>query len=48
MLSGNVTLINDLQPQKALSPIIVIVSGIVTLFNDEQYPKAHLPIFVIL
>ena len=35
-LSGIVTLVRDLQLQKAESPMLVTLSGIVTLVRDSQ------------
>ena len=39
-LSGIVTLVKDLQPEKAQSPMLVTLSGIVTLVRDVQLWKA--------
>ena len=35
-LSGIVTLVRDVQPEKANSPMLVTLSGIVTLARDVQ------------
>ena len=35
-LSGIVTLVRDVQPQKASPPMLVTLSGIVTLVRDSQ------------
>ena len=35
-LSGIVTLVRDVQPLKASSPMLVTLSGIVTLVRDVQ------------
>ena len=35
-LSGIVTLVRDLHPEKARSPMLVTLSGIVTLVRDVQ------------
>ena len=45
-LSGIVTLVRDLQFQKAYSPMLVTLSGIVTLVKDVQSSKAQLPMLV--
>ena len=39
-LSGIVTLVRDLQLEKASSPMLVTLSGIVTLVRDVQSKKA--------
>ena len=39
-LSGIVTLVRDLQLQKAYSPMLVTLFGIVTLVRDVQPAKA--------
>ena len=43
---GIVTLVNPLQPEKALLPIWVTEFGIVTLFKPLQSQKAYSPIEV--
>ena len=39
-LSGIVTLVRDVQPSKAPSPMLVTLSGIVTLVRDVHSQKA--------
>ena len=39
-LFGIVTLVRDVQQEKAPSPMLVTLSGIVTLVRDSQLPKA--------
>ena len=44
--SGIMILVNEEQPQKALSPIVVTELGIVMLANEKQSKKALSSIFV--
>ena len=45
-LFGIVMFVKDLQPEKALSPILVTLSGIVMLVKDVQPSKTHSPMLV--
>ena len=43
---GIATLVNELHPRKALSPMVVTDDGIATLVNELHPPKAFIPILV--